>query len=143
MFLLISRLSVWSVLLLFVRFGVCLNIPSAITFQLGVREIRGPATSFVDEKTLSAELINSEPCRFGNAFWLLNFTLREPSANGRQKTLNKCETQNEIVFHIRLRHPETINSVSLISVSRIRFLVIDGSRDSVVICRCHFSIKEW
>ena len=40
------------------------------------------------------------------------------SANGRNKTQNKCETQNEIVFHIRL--PETINSVSLSSVSRIR-----------------------
>ena len=25
----------------------------------------------------------------------------------------------------------------------IRFLVTDGSRDSVVICRCHFNIKEW
>ena len=37
-----------------------------------------------------------------------------------QKTLNKCETQNEIVFHIRLRYPETINSVSLNSVLRIR-----------------------
>ena len=30
----------------------------------------------------------------------------KPSANGLQKTLNKCETQNEIVFHIRLRHPK-------------------------------------
>ena len=44
----------------------------------------------------------------------------KPSANGRQKTLNKCETHSEIVFLIRLRHPETINSVSLNSVSRIR-----------------------
>ena len=42
------------------------------------------------------------------------------SANERQKTLHKCETQNETVFRIRLRHPETINSVSLNSVSRIR-----------------------
>ena len=40
----------------------------------------------------------------------LLLTTLKPSANGRQKTLNKCETQNEIVFHIRLRHPETINS---------------------------------
>ena len=32
----------------------------------------------------------------------------KPSANGRQKSLNKCETQNEIVFYFRLRHPETI-----------------------------------
>ena len=44
----------------------------------------------------------------------------KPGANGRQKTLNKCETQTEIVFHIRLRHPETINSVSLNSVLRIK-----------------------
>ena len=43
-----------------------------------------------------------------------------PSANGGKNTLNKCETQNEIVFHIRLRHPETINSVPLNSVLRIR-----------------------
>ena len=43
-----------------------------------------------------------------------------PSANGRQKTLNKCETQNEIFFHIRLRHPETLNSISLNGVSGIR-----------------------
>ena len=35
----------------------------------------------------------------------------KPIANGRQKTLNKCETQNEIVFHIRLHNPEMINSV--------------------------------
>ena len=42
------------------------------------------------------------------------------SSNGCQETLNKCETQNKIVFHIRLRQPETINSVSLNSVSRIR-----------------------
>ena len=41
------------------------------------------------------------------------------SANGPQKTLNKYETQNEIVLHIRQRHPETINSISLNSVSRI------------------------
>ena len=43
----------------------------------------------------------------------------KPSANGRQKALNKHETQHEIVFHIRLHHPETINIVSLNSVSRI------------------------
>ena len=53
-------------------------------------------------------------------FLLIEDDLLKPSANGRQKTLNKCETQNEIVFHIRLRHPETINNVSLNSVSRIR-----------------------
>ena len=46
--------------------------------------------------------------------------LFKPSANGRQKTRNKCETQNEIVSHIRLRHPETINSAPLNSVSRIK-----------------------
>ena len=44
----------------------------------------------------------------------------KPSANGRQKTLNKCETQKEIVFYICLCHLERINSVSLNSVSRIR-----------------------
>ena len=34
----------------------------------------------------------------------------KPSTNGRQKTLNKCETQKEIVFHICLCHHERINS---------------------------------
>ena len=48
------------------------------------------------------------------------YELVKPSANGHQNTLNKCETQNEIVYHIGLRHPETINNVSLNSVSRIR-----------------------
>ena len=38
----------------------------------------------------------------------------------KSKTLNKCKTQNEIVFNIRLHHTETINSVSLNSLSRIR-----------------------
>ena len=28
----------------------------------------------------------------------------KPSTNGRKKMLNKCETQNKIVFHISLRH---------------------------------------
>ena len=37
-----------------------------------------------------------------------------------QKTLNKCETRNKTVFHTRLRHPETINSVPLNSVLRIK-----------------------
>ena len=37
----------------------------------------------------------------------------KPSANGRQKSLNKCETQNKFVFHICLRRAETINIVSL------------------------------
>ena len=32
------------------------------------------------------------------------------------KTLNKCETRNKTVFHTRLRHPETTNSVPLNSV---------------------------
>ena len=43
----------------------------------------------------------------------LEYTTRQvlkPSANAFQKSLNKCETQNEIVFHIRLLHSETINS---------------------------------
>ena len=35
------------------------------------------------------------------------------ATNKSQKTLNKCETRNKIVFHTRLRHPETINSVPL------------------------------
>ena len=37
-----------------------------------------------------------------------------------QKTLNKCETRNKTVFHTRLRHPETINSVPLNNVLRIK-----------------------
>ena len=37
-----------------------------------------------------------------------------------QKTLNKCETRNKTVFDTRLRHPETINSVPLNSVLRIK-----------------------
>ena len=37
-----------------------------------------------------------------------------------QKTLNKCETRNKSVFDTRLRHPETINSVPLNSVLRIK-----------------------
>ena len=41
-------------------------------------------------------------------------------ANESQKTLNKCETRNKTVFHTRLRHSETINSVSLNSVLRIK-----------------------
>ena len=35
------------------------------------------------------------------------------ATNESQKTLNKCETGNKTVFHTRLRHPETINSVPL------------------------------
>ena len=42
------------------------------------------------------------------------------AANESQKTLNKCETRNKTVFHTRLRHPETINSVPLNSVLRIK-----------------------
>ena len=42
------------------------------------------------------------------------------AANERQKTLNKCETRNKTVFHTRLSHPETINSVPLNSVLRIK-----------------------
>ena len=44
----------------------------------------------------------------------------KPAANESQKTLNKCETRNKTVFHTRLRHPETINSVPLNSVLRIK-----------------------
>ena len=42
------------------------------------------------------------------------------ATNENKKTLNKCETRNKIVFHTRLRHPETINSVPLNSVLRIK-----------------------
>ena len=42
------------------------------------------------------------------------------ATNESQKTLNKCETRNRTVFHTRLRHPETINSVQLNSVLRIK-----------------------
>ena len=44
----------------------------------------------------------------------------KPATNESQKTLNKCETRNKTVFHTRLRHPETINSVPLNSVLRIK-----------------------
>ena len=36
------------------------------------------------------------------------------------KRQNKCETRNKTVFRTRLRHPETINSVPLNSVLRIK-----------------------
>ena len=42
------------------------------------------------------------------------------ATNESQKTRNKCETRNKTVFHTRLRHPETINSVPLNSVLRIK-----------------------
>ena len=44
----------------------------------------------------------------------------KPDANESKKTLNKCETRNKTVFHTRLRHPETINSVPLNYVLRIK-----------------------
>ena len=44
----------------------------------------------------------------------------KPGANESKKTLNKCETQNKTVFHTRLRHLETINSVPLNSILRIK-----------------------
>ena len=44
----------------------------------------------------------------------------KPASNESQKTLNKCETRNKTVFDTRLRHPETINSVPLNSVLRIK-----------------------
>ena len=47
------------------------------------------------------------------------FTLRA-ATDESQKTLNKCETRNKTVFDTRLRHPETINSVPLNSVLRIK-----------------------
>ena len=46
--------------------------------------------------------------------------LFKPGADESQKTLNKCEARNKTVFHTRLRHPETINSVPLNSVLRIK-----------------------
>ena len=42
------------------------------------------------------------------------------AANESQKTLNKCETRNKTIFHTRLRHPETITSVPLNNVLRIK-----------------------
>ena len=48
------------------------------------------------------------------------FNSLKPGANESKKTLNKCETRNKTVFHTRLRHPETINSVPLNSVLRIK-----------------------
>ena len=47
-------------------------------------------------------------------------SLRAATNEGKKKTLNKCETRNKTVFHTRLRHPETINSVPLNSVLRIK-----------------------
>ena len=61
----------------------------------------------------------NEITRVSNYTTLLILNLK-PSANRRQKTLNNCETQNEIVFYIPLCHHETIKSVSLNNVSRIR-----------------------
>ena len=59
------------------------------------------------------------PLNLSNLSTVRTQTLK-PSANGpKKKPLNKYETQHEIVLHIRLRHPETINSISLNSVSRI------------------------
>ena len=52
-------------------------------------------------------------------FTLRTLTLRA-ATNESQKTLNKCETRNKTVFHTRLCHPETINSVPLNSVLRIK-----------------------
>ena len=49
----------------------------------------------------------------------VNVPLRA-ATNESKKTLNKCETLNKTVFHTRLRHPETINSVPLNSVLRIK-----------------------
>ena len=51
---------------------------------------------------------------FMMVFWV------RAATNESQKTLNKCETRNKTVFHTRLRHPETINSVPLNSVLRIK-----------------------
>ena len=48
-----------------------------------------------------------------------SFSLRA-ATDESQKTLNKCETRNKTVFHTRLCHPETINSVPLNSVLRIK-----------------------
>ena len=48
------------------------------------------------------------------------YTLVRAATNESQKPLNKCETRNKTVFHTRLRHPETINSVPLNSVLRIK-----------------------
>ena len=49
-----------------------------------------------------------------SSFWL------RAGANESQITLNKCETRNKTVFHTRVRHTETINSVPLNSVLRIK-----------------------
>ena len=49
----------------------------------------------------------------------MNHRLRA-ATDESQKTLNKCETRNKTVFDTRLRHPETINSVPLNSVLRIK-----------------------
>ena len=51
---------------------------------------------------------------------LMSVTLLRAATDESQKTLNKCETRNKTVFHTRLRHPETINSVPLNSVLRIK-----------------------
>ena len=46
--------------------------------------------------------------------------LLRAATNESPKTLNKCETRNKTVFHTRLRHSKTINSVPLNSVLRIK-----------------------
>ena len=52
--------------------------------------------------------------------WTHQFNGVRAATNESQKTLNKCETRNKTVFHTRLCHPETINSVPLNSVLRIK-----------------------
>ena len=66
-------------------------------------------------------------CMGGGTRWVNVAYNRMPSparlraaTNESKKTLNKCETRNKTVFHTRLRHPETINSVPLNSVLRIK-----------------------
>ena len=50
----------------------------------------------------------------------MNISKRVSQTRVKKKTLNKCETRNKTVFHSRLRHLETINSVPLNSVLRIK-----------------------
>ena len=46
--------------------------------------------------------------------------LLSPAQTSVKKTQNKCETRNKTVFHTRPCHPETINSVPLNCVLRIK-----------------------
>ena len=72
---------------------------------------------FIDHKALEHQTHTCDMTNYktSSPLWGLRAATDE-----NQKTLNKCETRNKTVFDTRLRHPETINSVPLNSVLRIK-----------------------